>query len=57
MYLIYKDFYNYVPVTVYREKDRAIEYAKTIEGGSVWDSKLETFVYDWGYIEDEQKEG
>lgn len=52
MYLVYKDYYNYIPVECNTDKDAAVELAKTLEGGSVCDQDKEEFIFDFGDIEE-----
>lgn len=52
MYLVYKDYYNYIPVESNTDKDSAVELAKILDGGSVWDQDKEEFIFDWGDIEE-----
>lgn len=53
MYLVYKDYYNYTPVEANTDKDAAVELARTLDGGSVWDQDKEEFIFDWGDIEED----
>lgn len=53
MFLVYKGYYNYIPVECNTDRDAAVELAKTLDGGSVWDQEKEEFIWDWGDIEED----
>lgn len=54
MYLVYKGYYDYIPVEANLDKDAAVELAKTLEGGSVWEQETENFIYEWGDMEEQE---